>query len=352
MHRSLLSISGVLLLGIFVLLLNGLSETVLSRFYLDLTQENLYTLSEGSRNIVDKLQSPIAVRAYISKTDSTKYPAIKLYGDRVVSLLREYERRSRGKIKLEIYDPRPDTDEESWAQKYGITPLAMPSGEKLFFGLAAVNARGEEEVIPVFSLSRQEFLEYDVTKALYSLSLESKPQVGLVSSLKIQGSGQPQMQMMGQRMPNSEPWVLYNQMSQFAEMKTLGPGFDTIDPAIKALFVIHPKGLAPQSLYAIDQFVMRGGNLFVAIDPFANADQPDPMSGMDPSAAMMMDRSSNLKELLPGWGIELVEGKVVGDPALSTKVNTGRGGEPEDFLFWMTLDGRVDRGAGFFRSRI
>lgn len=343
MQRSLLSVSGVLLLGLIVLLLNAVSETVLSRFYFDLTEEGLYTLSEGSRNIVDGLKTPMTVRAYISKTDATKFPAIKLYGDRVLSLLREYQRESAGKIRLEVYDPRPDTDEESWAQKYGLTPLTLPTGEKVFFGLAAVNARGEEEVIPVFSLGRQEFLEYDITKAIYSLSVETKPAIGIISSLKLAGSGR-QQQMFGQRMPNDDPWVVYNQISQFAEARMLGSEVEIIDPAIKSLYVIHPKALGPKTLYAIDQFVMRGGNLFVAVDPYCNADQPDPAMAQDPSAAMSLDRSSSLKELLPAWGIELVEKKVVGDINLSTKVNTGRGGEPEDFLLWLTVDGQTDNG--------
>jgi len=270
----------------------------------------------------------------MSKTDATKFPALKLYGDRVLSLLREYERSSRGKISVEAIDPRPDSDEESWAQKYGIQPLAMPTGESLYFGMAAVNARGNEEVIPVFSLSRQEFLEYDITKAIYSLNLETKPLVGIISSLKVEGETPPQTSMFAPSEP--EPWIVVSQMSQFAQVTFIKPEEKTIDAGVKTLFVIHPKKLSPEMLYAIDQFVMRGGNLFVAIDPYCGADQPE--GSQDPTAAMTYDHSSELSQLLDKWGVEMLPKKVVGDGSLSTKVNVNRQGVPQDFLLWLTLD--------------
>ena len=337
MQRSILSYSGILVLGLIVLLINAVSGPLFSRFYVDLTQDGLYSLSQGTKNIVASLQTPVTIRAYVSKTETTKYPALKLYGDRVLSLLREYQRRSGGKISLEVFDPRPDSDEESWAQKYGIQPLAMPGGENVYFGLAAVNGRGDEEVIPVFSLSRQEFLEYDVTKALYSLNLESKPQIGIISSLKLEGEA-PQQQMFAPAQGAAEPWVIVSQMSQFAEVKFLKEDVSSIDSNIHTLLIIHPKNIGEATLYAIDQFVMNGGNLFVAVDPYCNEDQP-PMGGQDPSAAMSYDRSSNLKGLLSKWGVELAERKVVGDINLSTKVATSRDAAPDDFVLWVTLDG-------------
>jgi len=342
MQRSILSYSSILVLGLILLLVNAVSGPLLGRFYFDLTEDGLYSLSQGTKNILGSLRTPVTIRAYISKTDTTKYPALKLYGDRVLSLLREYQRRSGGKINLEIYDPRPDSDEESWAQKYGIQPLAMPGGESVYFGLAAVNGRGDEEVIPVFSLSRQEFLEYDVTKALYSLNLETKPQIGIISSLKLEGDIQPQQMFSQQAAP--EPWVVVNQMSQFAEVKFLKEDVPSIDANIHTLMVIHPKNISEGTLYAIDQFVMRGGNLFVAIDPYCNEDQP-PGGAQDPTAAMSYDRSSNLKGLLSKWGVELAEHRVVGDINLSTKVSTSRDAAPDDFVLWITLDGSVQDGA-------
>ncbi|MFN8389659.1 MAG: Gldg family protein [Bdellovibrionota bacterium] len=342
MQKSVQSFSGVLILGAILLLLNNLSDALFQRFYFDLTEDRLFTLSQGSKNIVSNLKYPITIRAYLSKTEGTKYPAIKLYGDRVVSLLREFERVGNGKITLEIYDPRPDTDEESWADKYGITPLSMPGGEKVYFGLAAVNSLGAEEVIPVFSLARQEYLEYDITKSLYALSVEKKPVIGIISSLKLNGGDSPAMYGRPQA---SQPWIFMSQIQQLAEVRMLQPDLAAIDPDVKLLMLIHPKKLTASALYAVDQFVMHGGNLFVAIDPYCSADMPDPAAGQDPTSAMMQDKSSNLKELLTKWGVEMVERKAVGDINLATKVATSRDAEPEDFVLWVSLDAKSERGA-------
>src|SRR5690606_36152654 len=127
------------------------------------------------------------LRYYYSKTDAGNIPAVKLYSQRVLDLLREYERQSGGTIKLEVYVPRPDTEEEDWAQRYGLTPLSLPTGQKLFFGLAAINPYGDEAAIPVFNMRRQEFLEYDITKLIHSLRSGEKPKIAVISTLELGG---------------------------------------------------------------------------------------------------------------------------------------------------------------------
>ena len=170
MQKSFLSFASILVIGVIVLFLNSLGGLAFGKLSLDLTDEGLYTLSQGSKNILAKLQEPVTLKLYVSRTDGAKYPAVKIYGDRVQHLIREYSRASGGRIKMEVYDPRPDSEEESWAQKYGLTPLSLPTGERLFFGLAAVSASGREESIPIIDLNRQEYLEYDVTRLLMTLA--------------------------------------------------------------------------------------------------------------------------------------------------------------------------------------
>ncbi|MBP9838960.1 MAG: GldG family protein, partial [Proteobacteria bacterium] len=271
MQKSAQSYLGIVILGLLLLLINSVSDAVFGRFYLDLTEDRLYTLSSGSRNIIKQIPDVITLKAYISKTDAAKYPAIKMYGDRIINLLKEYQRVAQGKIKLELYDPRPDTDEETWAQKFGITPLAFTETEKMYFGLVAINGQGDEELLPVFSLTRQEYLEYDISRAISTLSIGSKPVIGLLSSLKMSGTN-PALAQMGQ--PAESEWVFLNQLSKFGEVETLPTEVSSIDPKIKVLLLVHPKKLSQTTLYAIDQFVLRGGNLFVAIDPYCGADQP------------------------------------------------------------------------------
>ncbi len=336
MYKSILSVSGILILGALLLLVNGISQSFLSRASVDLTDEGLYTLSDGSKNILNRLEEPIALKFYYSKTDGNQYPAVKLYGSRVVDLLKEYERNGRGNIALDVYDVRPDTEEEEWAQKYGLTPLPLPSGEQLYFGLVAANSFGEEELIPVFNLNRQEFLEFDITKLIYALSMDEKPIVGVISPLKVEGveATQPQPGMPPQAQAGRPPWVFIEQLHRLVDVKMLGVDVSEIPEAVDVLLVIHPKKLPEQTRYAIDQYAVKGGKLFVAVDPYCAVDASN-VSPENPMMAFAADRSSSLPEMFTAWGLRMDEKRVVGDLHLAPQVNTRQGGLPVRMPAWV-----------------
>lgn len=333
MRKSFLSISGIIVLGVIVLLINGISKQLFHHAYYDLTQDKLYSLSNGTKNILRSISDPITLKFYFSRTDSAKYPGLKLYGDRIADLLREYERLSNGNIKLESYDPRPDSDDEDWAQKYGLSPLPIRTGEQIFIGLAAVNASGSEEVIPLFDLRRQEFLEYDITKIIYSLNIGKKPVVAILSSLDLEGQAQPGR--FGQQ-EESDGWFFVSQIAQVGDIRQLKGDISNVEADVNVLLLVHPKNLSEQTLYAIDQYVMRGGKLVVLEDPFCQADQPkkDPQN---PMAGAMEDRSSSLNKLTSKWGVELIEKKVVGDLGRAAKIDAGRGDAYKMFILWPNL---------------
>lgn len=326
---------GLVLLGVIVVVVNGISRVAFGGLYWDLTDEGLYTLSKGTKNIIHNLESPVVLRYYFSKSDTVNYPALRLYGSRIADLLREYERSSAGRVKVEIYDPRPDTEEEDWAQKYGITPMALPSGEKIFIGLAGTNSRGDEQVIPVFNIAKQESLEYDVTNLLYSLTIAKRRVIGILSPLPIEGSPSQMPPELGGT-PTQNPWMFPQELKNTADVRFIKTDAEKIDDDVDVLMVIHPKGFNDKLTYAIDQFVLRGGRLFLAVDPYCQADQPkqDPSN---PMAGMLQPRNSNLEVLLKHWGVELIDKKVVGDAELATKVNQGRGGAVQDFVLFLSL---------------
>lgn len=343
MKKSLLSLSAILILGVILLFINGISDALFGRFFLDLTEERLYSLSDGSINIIKAVQEPVTLKFYYSKTDGSKYPAVKLYGQRVLDLLREYERQSSGKLNLEVYDPRPDSEEEEWAQKYGLAPMQIPTGESLFLGLAAVSSLGAEDSIPVFDLSRQELLEYDISKLIYSVRSAKKPVVGIISSLNVKGSNNQQQPSLPGRSPQNQeqPWILLSQLSNFAEVKVLSSTTESIGDDINVLMVLHPKNLSEKTIYAIDQYAVKGGSVFIAIDPFCGSDkvQADPEN---PMSQLSANRSSNLKDLLSAWGVSMNESKVVGDINLATKVTLAQGAPAETFLLWLSLGSQID----------
>ncbi len=340
MRRSVFSISGILLLLGILVLANSLSQALFGRFFFDLTKERLYSLSDGSRNIIASIQTPITLKFYFSKNESANYPALAVYGSRVRDLLREYQRVSKGKVKLEIADPMPDSEEEEWAQKYGLTPIPTRTGEQLFFGAVGVSAEGKEEAIPLFNLGREELLEYDLTKLIYNLNQSKKPVIGIISSLKVEGSTPPGMPpgMPPGVTTGSEPWFFIDQLNQVADVKHLELDTAEIPSDVSVLLLIHPRGISELTTYAIDQFVMRGGRLFAFVDPWCQMDEPT-SNPEDPMQAMHADRSSDLNRLFSSWGVELQPKKVIGDPKIATKVNTGRGNAYQNFILWLSLTG-------------
>jgi len=294
MNKSFLSVSSIVVLFGILVVLNALASNLFSGAYVDLTEGKLYSLSSGSKNILNSLEDKIKLRYYFSKTDAGRYPALKLYGTRVLDFLREYERAGGGNIELEVYDPRPDSEEEEWAQKYGLQAVQLPAGDKVFIGLAAINGIGEEASIPFFNITRQEFLEYDITKLIYSLTRLKRPKVAFISSINIKGQEvNPMAQLQGAQ-PEEQPWFMVQQIKELYDVQFLEGAVTSIEDDIDVLILVHPKNLADTTLFAIDQFVVKGGNLLVLTDPFLQADAPPPAMQQNPMEMMMMNPTMKL----------------------------------------------------------
>ncbi len=334
LKKTFLSVGGIVLLGLIFILINGISRNVFRSTFLDLSEEGLYSLSDGTKNILRSIKEPITLNFYYSKTDSAPFPAIRLYGSRVSDILQQYERLGSGKIIVNRYDPRPDSEEEDWAQKYGLQPVQLRGGEQLFIGLVGVNSQGDEMTIPVFGMvfnpAQQQFLEYDISRLISSLNNPTKPVVGILSSIDVKGSPANPFQPQG-----PQGWFFTSQLAEQADVRYLAKDAKEIESAIQLLVVIHPKSLSDELLFSIDQFVMRGGKLLVFVDPFAEADKPSEPEGAN--SMSKPDRSSNLNSLLKKWGVEQQEKKVVVDRTLATPVSMGQMQEVRSFSPWLSL---------------
>ena len=289
----------------------------------DLTQNHLYTLSEGTKKIVNSIDEPINLYLYFSDKGSQDLPQLRTYYTRVREMLEEMASRSGGKIKLELIDPLPFSEDEDRASSLGLQ--AVPGGaggEKIYFGLAGTNSTNGQSSIPFFQPDKESFLEYDVAKLIHELSMTKKPVVGLLSGLPIASVFDPQTRQM------REAWAVDQQWSQLFEMRPLTPAsLKSIDKDVDVLVVVHPKQLPDDAQYAIDQFVMRGGHLLVFVDPSAELDD----SGADPNnpmAAMMADKSSDLPKLFKAWGIQYDPKKVVLDRTRALPISLGEGQAP------------------------
>ena len=317
------TLGSVVLLLICLVAVNVMASFIPLRF--DLTEERLYTISDGSRKILESLQEPVRINFYYSRNNAELPPNFKTYAQRVQELLEEYAAISNGQLILEISDPKPDTEEEEWAQKYGIKSITLPSGNSVYFG-AVVSMLDQEMLLPYFDQRRQEFLEYDITQAIQKVSSTSTSKVGLLSAMNLQGG---RSMIPGQ--PPAQKWVFQSELEKSVAVENLPLSTEEIPDDISLLIVLHPRGFSPRLQYALDQYVLRGGRLVVLLDPNARADMTSPENqfGQQPQLA------SDLPELLKSWGVDYDSTKVVGDRLHATQVNTGQG--VMSFPMWMTF---------------
>ncbi len=326
MNKKILTSSGFLMAIALLLAVNIISNTTLTSARLDLTDNKLYTLSQGTKNILANLEEPITLRFYLSKKLASGLPAVSHYTVRVRELLEEYQRLAGNNINLHIIDPEPFSEAEDSAEGYGIQGVPVDnSNTKFYFGLAATNSTDDEKVIAFFSPNREEFLEYDLTQLIYQLNNTKKTVVGLMSSLPIQGD-------------RDSSWMIVDHLSQLFEIRQLET---EIDEDVDVLMLVHPKDLSDDTLYAIDQFVLKGGKAIVFADPYSEAYKP-PTDPKNPLAAMQAPRNSDLSKLFDAWGIEIVAEKVVGDLRAAKKVQMQKGNSAivVTYPVWMDLNAK------------
>ena len=324
--------AGVALALVLLFAVNILAGRTLGPVRIDLTENDLFTLSEGTRNVLAGLRDPVTLRFYLSRRELERAPGIGSYADRVRALLDEYERLSGGKVALHVIDPEPFSEEEDRAVAYGLSgvPLGIDEGV-LYFGLAGTNSVDGEEVIPFFTTEREAFLEYDVTKLVHNLANPKRKVVGLLSSLPIEGQG-PQAALRGQ---GAQPWMVVEQMRQLFEVRSLAPELAEVPEDVDVLMLVHPRELPPETVYAIDQYVLRGGRVVAFVDPYSEA-QPPVMAGgfMQPISS----RRSGVDALLSAWGVTLGD-EVVGDLDFAPTVRMDQGGRVVTFHYpvWLNV---------------
>lgn len=342
MSKRFIGLFGGALALVLFLSINLLANAGLARYQVDLTEERLFTLSEGSKNIASNLDEPVRLYFFFSKGAAREIPAAVEYADRVRDVLTGLVRHSNGKLILEEIDPEPFSEAEDRATREGIT--AIPIGpDPLYFGLVGTNALDGREVIPFFGdlsrgldfQSRERFLEYDLARLIYTLANPDKKRVGVLSSLPVHGSSRPP----GFGQPQPEPaWRFLDQIGQFFEVERVETSATELPADLDALVLVHPRDLSEALQYAIDQYVMAGGALVAFVDPHCEQDQ----SGVDPSnpmSAMGADRGSDLNRLFQAWGFEVVSRKVVGDRAngLTVRDPMSQRGDPIRYVVWMQL---------------
>ncbi|MDZ7736671.1 MAG: Gldg family protein [Gammaproteobacteria bacterium] len=326
--KQLTSGTGLVLAACLFISINIIVNTLVTNWRLDLTEDSLYTLSEGTLNILDDIDEPITLRMYFSREQLLGYPQLVNYGVRVRDMLREYVANSDGMLHLEVIDPKPFTDAEDAAVAEGLRSMQVGNaGEQAYFGLVGSNSIDDTEVIPFFAPNRESALEYELSKMVYKLANPERQVVGVIGDLPLFKGG-------GER--GAVATSIIRVMREFFEVRELETDASFISNDIEVLMVVHPKTLDDTTLYAIDQFVLKGGKLMVLVDPFAEADQTPP-SKDNPLA--MPDRDSDFTRLFEPWGINIPQEKIVGDMQAAIRVQHRgqRGAQEIPYLPWLQL---------------
>jgi len=303
--KSVYSIGSLVLLVVLFFGVSMLSGNLLKGLRFDLTENGLYTLSEGSRNIVDNLQEPVTLYLFFSEDASRDLPQIRSYAERVDELVEEFVNHSDGKLVLKRIDPAPFSEQEDQAAAFGLQAVPVgASGATLYLGIAGSNSIGVVQAMPFLQPSKEKFLEYDLAKMISSLGNPERKTIGLLSSLAMEPGFDPATQS------PRDGWVLYDQLGQLFDIENIQANAEALPEDLDVLMLVHPKNLGEKMLSEIEQFVLGGGHLVAFLDPFAESDRGNPG---DPMAQMQAGSSSSLGSLLTAWGVGYDPTRVIGD---------------------------------------
>jgi ABC-type uncharacterized transport system involved in gliding motility auxiliary subunit len=303
--KSIYSLGSLGLLLVLFVAANMLSGNLLRGLRFDLTENRLFTLSDGTRNVLASLQEPITLYFYFSQASSREIPQIRSYAKRVDELLQEFENHAAGKLTVRRVDPAPFSEEEDRATALGLQAAPVgAAGESLYLGIAGSNSLDDMQVMPFLQPSKEKFLEYDLAKMVSTLGNPERKKLGLLSTLSMQPGFDPATQSMRQ------PWVIYEQLGQLFDIEQVAPQAPELPQDLDVLLLVHPRDLDPNLLYGVEQFVLGGGRLIAFLDPVAESDQGDPN---DPMARMQAGSSSDLGSLLEAWGIKFDPSRAMGD---------------------------------------
>lgn len=303
--KSSYLLGSLALLLVLFIAISMLSDRVLRGLRFDLTESGLYTLSEGSLNVLGSLQEPVTLYLFFSQETSRDLPLVRSYAQRVDELVEEFVNHSGGKLILKRVDPAPFSEQEDQAAAFGLQAVPVgASGETLYLGLAGSNAVDDVQAMPFLQPSKEMFLEYDLAKMISSLGNPERKTLGLLSSLEMGPGYNPASQSA------QEAWVIYEQLDQMFDVQEIDAAAGELPEDLDLLLLVHPKDLDGDMLYQVEQYVLGGGHLVLFLDPFAESDRGNPN---DPMAQMQAGSASSLGSLLENWGVSYDPSRVVGD---------------------------------------
>ena len=351
MNRTFRASLAVLFIAVIGFSAISIGQNLMRSWRMDITDQKLYTLSDGAKQILGGLNQPIQMKLYYTKTATLKASdQIRFFNNYyyyVRALLDEFVKAGKGMVQLQVIDPRPYSDEELEAIRHGLKRFAISEDENFFFGLVVQTQFGVTKIIDFFSPDRQSFVEYDITYLVDTAITRAKKRVGILSPLPVIGDDMngymaQMMRMQGQQ--PTPPWGIVSHLKQSYEVSAVPADTQEIKD-IDILMVIHPKNLSDKAQWAIDQFVLKGGRTIIFQDPHAVIDRPNPMQRQ---MGAEQGSSSGLPALLKAWGLEMPENTFAGDLDLAV-VGSPRPNQRPDKIIGIL---RLQKDKGSFNSDV
>lgn len=282
-------------------------------FRLDLTEDGLYTLSPGTKNILSRINAdePVTIKFYSTNDDRVMPNILKPHARTIEDLLLEYEKQGNGNIGLDVIHPNPDTDEEDKAKEDEIRGMQVnQEGDNIYLGMS-VQCLDRKEILPFLSPDDATSLEYEVSRAIAKVIKPTKTIIGYMSAMQIGGNPMAMMQ----RQRGGEAWAVIQQLRADYEVREVPVTTDKIDKDITVLLVIHPADITETAEFAVDQYLLGGGNVVAFVDPQsllaqAMSGQQNPMTGQPSN---FINTSSDLSNLFKAWGINYKKDMVLAD---------------------------------------
>jgi ABC-type uncharacterized transport system involved in gliding motility auxiliary subunit len=283
----------LLFVGGILILLNVLAAYLPSP-RIDLTQNGLFSLAEGSERLVSSLDDRVEVTAYFTENLPPPFNATER---QVRDLLAEYAAASNGQFIVRFVNPNDEAKQDA-ARADGIQPVAHQKIEEdqvaVVEGYRGMALRYLDRARTIPVIQDTTGLEYIITSAIKELVGERKP-IGIVG-----GHGGPSLE---------QGLTSLSSVLSLYDVREVDASQD-IDPALAALLVVGPQEpFSDQELRRIDQYVMRGGSLGV----FGGTSAVDLGGQAGPSARAL---SSRIDGLLGAWGVQL-SSKLVADAQCS-----------------------------------
>lgn len=343
MNRTVQATLGVILILVITFAAICVTQEIGRNLKADVTDQKIFTLSEGTQSILDRLNQPIRAKLYYGKTaameGSDQIRIFNNYYEFVRALLEQYVQASGGMVELEIIDPRPFTKEEEDALQYGLQRFPITKEENFFFGMVVQTQFGVSKVIPFFSPDRQNFVEYDISYLIDTAITRDKKKIGIMSSLSVMGDSGYMAQLMRYQQQQPKPaWGMVDFLKKQFEVTEVAADVNDVNEIgdVDVLLVIHPKDLPEKTQFAIDQFILKGGRTIVCVDPHCWIDRP-----AQPNQRQMMmqqaGQGSNLEKLLEAWGLEMPDSTFAGDRRLAMEASITRNQRAQKIIGYLGL---------------